>query len=114
MLLVLQQVWFDRYRVIQSAQDRAWVEGNGHSLVKTHNAGLTLWLAVPTKTKLVDVQVHQPVQSVCISISVRICIKAQCEGNGNSLVKHCNAETDHHRDARRVALSVSLPLLHFL
>ncbi len=37
---VLQQVWFEGYRVIQSVQDKAWVAGNGHSLVKTHNAGL--------------------------------------------------------------------------
>jgi len=38
--LVLQQVWFDGYRVIQSVQDKAWVAGNGYSLVKTRNAGL--------------------------------------------------------------------------
>ena len=69
--------------------------------------------AVGTKDNIYSL-VHQPVQSVCISIFVMICIKAQCEGNGYSLVKHCNAETDHHRDTRRVALSVSLPLLHFL
>ena len=37
---VLQQVWFNDYRAIQSVQDKAWVEGNGYSLVKTHNAGL--------------------------------------------------------------------------
>ena len=39
-LLVLQQVCFDGYRVIQSVQGKDWVEGNGHSLVKTHHAGL--------------------------------------------------------------------------
>ncbi len=32
-------------------------------------------------------------------------IKAQCEGNGQSLVEHCNAVAEHHRDALRVNLS---------
>jgi hypothetical protein len=41
-------------------------------------------------------------------------IKAQCEGNGSVLVKRCNAEADHHRNARRVGLSASMALLHFL
>ena len=31
--------------------------------------------------------------------------KAQCEGNGHSLVEHCNAAAGHHRDALRVSLS---------
>ncbi len=33
--------------------------------------------------------------------------KAQCVGNGRSLVKHCNAAAKHHRDALRVSLSRS-------
>ena len=31
--------------------------------------------------------------------------KAQCEGNGYSLVEHCNAAAGHHRDALRVSVS---------
>ena len=31
--------------------------------------------------------------------------KAQCAGNGRTLVKHCNAAAGHHRDALRVSLS---------
>jgi len=31
--------------------------------------------------------------------------KAQCEGNGYSLVEHCNTAAGHHRDALRVSLS---------
>ncbi len=31
--------------------------------------------------------------------------KAQCAGNGRTLVKHCNADAEHHRDALRVSLS---------
>ena len=31
--------------------------------------------------------------------------KAQCEGNGHSLVEHCNAVEEYHRDALRVSLS---------
>ena len=30
--------------------------------------------------------------------------KAQCAGNGRTLVKHCNAVAEHHRDALRVSL----------
>jgi len=33
--------------------------------------------------------------------------KALCAGNGRSLVKHCNAAVEHHRDALRVSLSTS-------
>ena len=40
MNLVLQQVWFDGLRAIQSVQDKARVVGNGHSLTKTLNAVL--------------------------------------------------------------------------
>ena len=40
LLLVLQPVWFDAFRAIQSVQDKAWVAANGCSLVKTHNAVL--------------------------------------------------------------------------
>ncbi len=40
-ILVLQQLRFDGYRAIQSAQDKAWVAGNGYSLGKTHNAVLS-------------------------------------------------------------------------
>ena len=31
--------------------------------------------------------------------------KAQCDGNGCSLVNHCNAAAGHHRQALRVRLS---------
>ena len=31
--------------------------------------------------------------------------KAQCEGNGHSLVEHYNAVEEYHRDALRVSLS---------
>ena len=31
--------------------------------------------------------------------------KAQCAGNGRTLVKHCNAGAGHYRDALRVSLS---------
>ena len=31
--------------------------------------------------------------------------KAQCAGNGRTLVKLCNAAAGHHRDALRVSLS---------
>ena len=31
--------------------------------------------------------------------------KAQCEGNGYSLVEHCNAAAGHHSDALGVSLS---------
>jgi hypothetical protein len=31
--------------------------------------------------------------------------KAQCEGNGHSLVEHWNTAARHHRDALRVSLS---------
>ena len=31
--------------------------------------------------------------------------KAQYAGNGRTLVKHCNAAAEHHRDALRVSLS---------
>ena len=33
--------------------------------------------------------------------------KAQCAGNGLTLVKHCNAVAGHHRSALRVSLSGS-------
>ena len=33
--------------------------------------------------------------------------KAQCAGNGRTLVKHCNAVAGHHRSALRVSLSGS-------
>ncbi len=39
------------------------------------------------------------------------CGKAQCAGKGCSLVKHCNAAAEHHRDARRVGLSASMAAL---
>ncbi len=39
-VLVLQQLRFGEYRASQSVQDKAWDAGNGHSLVKFHNAGL--------------------------------------------------------------------------
>ena len=40
--------------------------------------------------------------------------KAQCAGKGYSLVKHCNAAAEHHRDARRVGLSTSMAALLLL
>jgi len=40
--------------------------------------------------------------------------KAQCAGNGCSLVKHCNAAAEHHRSARRVGLSASMAALLLL
>jgi hypothetical protein len=40
LVLVLQQLRFDGYRATQSIQDKAWVAGNGYSLVKTHNTVL--------------------------------------------------------------------------
>ena len=58
------------------------------------------------------VLVHQPVQSVGISVAVMLHIKTQCEGNGSVLVKHCNAEMEHHSIAQRVDLSASMALLH--
>jgi len=36
--LVLQQYWFDVYRAIQSVQDKAQIEANGHSLSKACNS----------------------------------------------------------------------------
>ena len=39
------------------------------------------------------------------SVPVVFRSKAQCEGNGYSLVEHCNAAAEHHRDALRVGLS---------
>lgn len=34
--------------------------------------------------------------------------KAQCAGNGHSLIKRWNAAAGHHRDARRVNLSTTM------
>ena len=39
------------------------------------------------------------------SVPVVFRCKAQCEGNGYSLVEHWNAAAGHHRDALRVSLS---------
>ncbi len=39
------------------------------------------------------------------SVPVVFRSKAQCEGNGHSLVEHWNAGAGHHRDALRVSLS---------
>ena len=39
------------------------------------------------------------------SVSVVLRSKAQCEGNGHTLVEHCNAAAGHHRDALWVSLS---------
>ena len=39
------------------------------------------------------------------SVPVVFRSKAQCAGNGRTLVKHCNAAAGHHRDALRVSLS---------
>ncbi len=48
------------------------------------------------------------------SVPVVFCGKAQCAGNGCSIVKHCNAAAEHHRDARRVGLSASMAALLLL
>ncbi len=34
--------------------------------------------------------------------------KAQCAGNGHSLIKRWNAAAEHHRGARRVSMSASM------
>jgi len=39
------------------------------------------------------------------SVPVEFRSKAQCEGNGHSLVEHWNEAAGHHRDALRVSLS---------
>jgi hypothetical protein len=41
------------------------------------------------------------------SVPVVFRSKAQCEGNGYSLVEHCNTAANHHRNALRVSLSAS-------
>ena len=56
------------------------------------------------------------------SVPVVFRSKAQCEGNGHSLVECCNAAAGHHRVALRVSLSTPtdcvaykrLPLVHLL
>ena len=52
-----------------------------------------------------DALVHYPCDKYGFSVAVVFRSKAQCEGNGNPLVKHCNAAAGHHRDALRVSLS---------
>jgi hypothetical protein len=42
------------------------------------------------------------------SASVMFRSKAQCAGNGSSLIKRRNAAAGHHRDARRVSLSAPM------
>ncbi len=42
------------------------------------------------------------------SVPVAFRGKAQCAGNGGSLVKRCNAAEERHRDARRVSLSAPM------
>ncbi len=46
-----------------------------------------------------------PCDSYEFSVPVVFRSKAQCEGNGYSLVEHWNAAAGHHRDALRVSLS---------
>ena len=46
-----------------------------------------------------------PCDNYGFSIPVEFRSKAQCEGNGYSLVEHWNAAAGHHRDALRVSLS---------
>ena len=46
-----------------------------------------------------------PSDNYGFSVSVVFRSKAQCEGNGYSLVERCNAAAGHHRDALRVSLS---------
>jgi len=46
-----------------------------------------------------------PYDNCGFSVPVVLRSKAQCEGNGYSLVEHWNAAAGHHRDALRVGLS---------
>jgi len=46
-----------------------------------------------------------PCDNCGFSVPVVLRSKAQCEGNGYSLVEHWNAAAGHHRDALRVDLS---------
>ena len=48
---------------------------------------------------------HYPCDNYGFSVPVVFRSKAQCEGNGYSLVEHCNAAAEHHSDALRVSLS---------
>jgi len=50
--------------------------------------------------------VHYPCDNYGCSVPVVFRSKAQCGGNGYSLVKHCNAVAGHHSDALRVSLSM--------
>jgi len=49
--------------------------------------------------------VFYPCDNYGFSIPVVFRSKAQSEGNGHSLVEHCNAAAGDHRDALRVSLS---------
>ncbi len=81
-VLVLQQVCFDGYRVIQSVQDKAWVAGNGHSLVKIHNAGLdALGYSLRASQEAVIHVVALFVKGITILCKVRLvanCFLARC------------------------------------
>jgi len=46
-----------------------------------------------------------PCDNYGFSVPVVLRSKAQCEGNGDSLVEHWKAAAGHHRDALRVSLS---------
>jgi hypothetical protein len=46
-----------------------------------------------------------PSDNYGFSVAVVFRSKAQCEGNGYSLVERCNAAAGHHSDALRVSLS---------
>ena len=46
-----------------------------------------------------------PCDNYEFSVPVEFRSKAQCEGNGHSLVEHWNEAAGHHRDALRVSLS---------
>jgi hypothetical protein len=48
---------------------------------------------------------HYPCDKYEFSVPVVFRSKAQCEGNGYSLVEHCNAAARQHSDALRVSLS---------
>jgi hypothetical protein len=61
-------------------------------------------LLVSDKNTSGTVVVHQH-DNYGFSVPVGFRSKAQCEGNGHSLGKHCNAAAGHHRDALRVSLS---------
>jgi len=55
--------------------------------------------------RLYKLLVFYPCDNYGFSVPVVFRSKAQCEGNGYSLVEHLNVAAGHHRDALRVSLS---------